>query len=63
MMYRPSILTSLVFIDETGVDRSIRIHHKGWARRGKRLHQVKRFYHGQRFQILPAYTQDGVIHF
>ena len=53
----------LVFIDETGVDRSIGIHRKGWAPRGKRPRQVKRFHRGQRFQILPAYTQDGVIHF
>ena len=27
----------LVFIDETGVDRSIGIHRKGWAPRGNRL--------------------------
>ena len=53
----------LVFLDETGVDRSIGIHSKGWAPRGKRPCQVKRFHRGQRFQILPAYTQDGVIHF
>jgi transposase len=53
----------LVFIDETGVDRRIGVYRKGWAFRGKRLRQVKRFYRGQRFQILSAYTQDSVIHF
>jgi hypothetical protein len=25
--------------------------------------QIKRFHRGRRFQILPAYTEDGVIHF
>jgi len=54
--------SQLVFLDETRVDRSIGIHGKGWASRGKRPRQVKRFHRGQRFQILPAYTQD-VIHF
>jgi hypothetical protein len=64
-IYEVSFLRSdqLVFLDETGVDRSIGIHSKGWARRGKRPRQVKRFHRGHRFQILPAYTQDGVIHF
>jgi hypothetical protein len=36
---------------------------KGWAPRGKRPRQVERFHRGQRFQILPAYTEDGVLHF
>jgi hypothetical protein len=53
----------LVFIDETGLDRSIGTRRKGWAPRGKRPCQIKRFHHGPRFRILPAYTQDGVIHF
>ena len=53
----------LVFLDESGLDRSIGNHTKGWAPRGKRPRQVKRFHRGQRCQILPAYTQDGIIHF
>jgi transposase len=53
----------LVFIDESGVDRSIGLHSKGWAPKGKRPRQVKRLHRGQRLQILPAYTQDGIIHF
>jgi transposase len=53
----------LVFLDESGLDKSIMIHTKGWAPRGKRPRQVKRFHRGLRYQILPAYTQDGVIHF
>ncbi|KAF4486484.1 hypothetical protein CGGC5_v005827 [Colletotrichum fructicola Nara gc5] len=53
----------LVFIDESGVDKSIGIRRRGWAPRGKRPRQIKRFHRGRRYQILPAYTQDGVIHF
>ncbi|KAK4069801.1 transcriptional regulator family: Helix-turn-helix [Purpureocillium lilacinum] len=53
----------LVFIDETGVDRSIGTRNKGWAPRGSRPRQVKRFHRGRRVQILPAYAQDGVVHF
>ena len=53
----------LVFIDETGVDKSIGTRRGGWAPRGQRPRQVKRFHRGQRLQILPAYTQDGIIHF
>jgi transposase len=53
----------LMFIDETGLDKSIGTRRKGWAPRGQRPRQIKRFHRGARFQILPAYTQDGVIHF
>jgi hypothetical protein len=53
----------LVFIDETRLDRGIGMRRKGWAPRGKRPRQIKRFHRGRRLQILPAYTQDGVIHF
>jgi transposase len=53
----------LVFVDESGVDKSVGTRRKGWAPRGKRPRQVKRFHRGSRFQILPTYTQDGVIHF
>ncbi|KAK1517409.1 hypothetical protein CABS01_16637 [Colletotrichum abscissum] len=53
----------LVFVDESGIDKSIGIRRRGWAPRGKRPRQIKRFHRGRRYQILPAYTQDGVIHF
>ena len=53
----------MVFIDETGVDRNIGTRSKGWAPRGRRPRQVKRFHRGRRVQILPAYAQDGVVHF
>lgn len=45
------------------VDKSIGTKHKGWAPRRRRPRQVKRFHRGRRLQILPAYTQDGIIHF
>ncbi|KAK4068649.1 hypothetical protein Purlil1_13759 [Purpureocillium lilacinum] len=44
-------------------DRSIGTRNKGWAPRGSRPRQVKRFHRGRRVQILPAYAQDGVVHF
>ncbi|UPK95677.1 hypothetical protein LCI18_006612 [Fusarium solani-melongenae] len=53
----------LVFIDESGCHRSIGTKHKGWAPRGVTPVQIKRFHRGRRFQILPAYSQDGMIHF
>lgn len=53
----------LVFIDESGLDRSIGTRKRGWAGRGRRPRQVKQFHRGRRLQILPAYTQDGVMHF
>ena len=45
-MHEISFLRSeqLVFIDETGVDRSIGTKRKGWAHRGKRPRQIKRFH-------------------
>lgn len=52
----------LVFIDESGVDKSFGIRRRGWAPQGKRPRQIKRFHRGQRYQILPAYTQDGFMH-
>lgn len=63
-MHQVSQLRSYQFvdIDESGVDHGIGTQKKGWAPRGKRPRQVKRFHRGRRFQILVAYTQDGVIH-
>jgi transposase len=64
-MHDMSLLRSdqIVDIDESGVDYSIGTQKKGWAPKGRRPRQVKRFHRGRRFQILPAYTQDGIIHF
>ena len=61
MSQLPSYL--LVDIDESAVDRTVGNQKKGWAPRGKRPQQVKRFHRGRRFQIILAYTQDGVLHY
>lgn len=53
----------LVFIEESGMDGSIGILKKGYARRGQRPRQVKKFHRGRRVQVLSALGQDGVIHF
>lgn len=53
----------LVFIDESGMDKSIGTMKKGYARRGRRPRQVKKFHRGRRVQVLSALGQDGVIHF
>src|ERR1700710_1430526 len=42
-------LDRLVFLDESRLDKSIGNHTKGWAPRGKRPRQVKRFHRGQRY--------------
>lgn len=52
-----------VFVDESGSDRSIGTRKRGYAPRGIIPVQIKRFHRGKRVQILPAYTQDGVIYF
>lgn len=64
-IYERSLLRSyqLVYIDESGCDKSIGIKNKGYAPKGVTPVQTKRFHRGQRFQILPAYTQEGVLHF
>lgn len=53
----------LIYVDASGCDRSIGIKHKGWAKKGVTPVQTKRLHRGQRFRILPAYTQDGILYF
>ena len=62
-LYKISQLRSwqLVFIDETGCDRLVGFRKKGWDPRGVTPVQVARFHRGKRYQILPAYCQDGVM--
>lgn len=52
----------LIYIDESGCDKSIDIKNKGWSKKGTTPVQIKRLQRGQRFQILPAYSQDGIIY-
>lgn len=52
----------LVFVDESGCDTLAGIRRTGWSPRGMPAVQIAGFHREQRRQILPAYTQDGVIH-
>jgi len=51
----------LIFIDESGCDMLTGLRRKGWSPRGVAPVQVTKFHRGKRYQILPAYTQDGVL--
>ncbi|KAL0929595.1 uncharacterized protein CTRU02_215494 [Colletotrichum truncatum] len=61
-MYRVSEYKSyqLVFIDESGCDKRTGHRRYGWAPVGVTPVQVARFSREQRFQVLAAYTQNGV---
>jgi transposase len=50
----------MIFIDESGADRRVGFRKKGWAPSGVTPIQVGRFNREQRYQILAAYTQDGI---
>jgi transposase len=50
-----------VFVDESGCDKRIGFRRTGWSPLGVSPVQVARFQREQRYQILPAYTQDGII--
>ncbi|GAB7336302.1 hypothetical protein MBLNU13_g09049t2 [Cladosporium sp. NU13] len=51
----------LVYIDESGCDRRVGFRRTGWSPVGITPVQTERFHWGQRYHILPAYTQDGVL--
>ena len=51
----------LVFVDESGCDKRAGLRRTGWSPRGVTPVQVARFHRGARYQILPAYAQDGVV--
>jgi transposase len=51
----------LVFIDESGCDKRIGLRRSGWAPLGITPVQVTGLHREQRYHILPAYTQDGVM--
>lgn len=45
----------------SGCDKRIGFRRTGWSPLGVAPVQVARFHRGNRYQILPAYTQDGVL--
>lgn len=51
----------LVYIDESGCDNRIGFRRTGWSPLGVTPIQITRLRRDQRHQILPAYTQDGIL--
>ncbi|CRG92909.1 hypothetical protein PISL3812_09987 [Talaromyces islandicus] len=51
----------LLFVDESGCDKRAGFRRTAWSPLGVAPIQVCKFHRGQRYQILPAYTQDGII--
>ncbi|RKK26451.1 hypothetical protein BFJ66_g17116 [Fusarium oxysporum f. sp. cepae] len=64
-LYKLSFYRSyqLVYIDESGCDRRVGRRRFGWAPKGVTPVQIDRFHRDQRYQILPAYTQEGILHY
>lgn len=48
-------------MDESGCDKRIGFRGTGWSPCGTTPSQVTKFHRDQRYQILPAYAQDGVV--
>lgn len=51
----------LVYVDESGCDKRIGFRRTGWSPLGIAPIQVSKFHRDQRYQILPAYAQDGIV--
>ena len=51
----------LVYVDESGCDKRIGFRRTGWSPLGTAPVQVSKFHRDQRYQILPAYAQDGIV--
>ncbi|KAI2726472.1 hypothetical protein CBS147354_4187 [Penicillium roqueforti] len=51
----------LVYVDESGCDKRIAFRRTGWFPLGVAPRQVSQFHRDERYQILPAYAQDGVV--
>lgn len=51
----------LVYVDESGCDKRAGFRRTGWAPLGRTPLQVTQFHRDQRYQILPAYAQDGIV--
>ena len=51
----------LVYIDESGCDKWIGFRRTGWSPLGVAPVQIAKFHRGRRYQILPAYSQDGIL--
>jgi len=51
-----------MYVDESGCDKTIGYRH-GWAPRGVTPEKIVQYPRGKRYQILPAYDQDGIVYF
>lgn len=51
----------LVYIDEFGCDRRVGFRRTGWSTLGSTPVQIVKFHREQRYHILPAYNQDGIL--
>lgn len=51
----------LVYVDESGCDKRAGFRRTGWSPLGVTPVQISKFHRDQRYQILPAYTQKGVL--
>ena len=52
-----------MYVDESGCDKRIGFRRRGWSPRGVTPEKIAQFHRGQRYQILPAYDQDGIVFF
>src|ERR1700709_2918691 len=50
-----------VFVDESGCDKRAGFRRSGWSPLGVTPVQIAQFQRERRYQILPAYTQDGIL--
>jgi transposase len=50
-----------VYVDESGCDRRAGFRRTGWSPLGVTPVQISKFHRDQRYQILPAYAQDGIV--
>jgi transposase len=51
----------LVYVDESGCDKRAGFRRTGWSPLGVTPVQIAQFHRGDRYQILPAYSQNGIL--
>ncbi|GFF55645.1 transposase [Aspergillus lentulus] len=51
----------LVYVDESGCDKRVGFRRTGWSPLGVTPVQITKFRRDQRYKILPAYTQEGIL--
>lgn len=53
--------SQLVFVDESGCDKRAGFRRTGWSPLGVTPVQISKFHRDRRYQILPAYAQEGIV--